>query len=34
MWLSLNVPLSDILERIGQMTQLGAAKSSNLRKSR
>lgn len=32
MWLSLNAPLLDILERVGQMAQLGGAKASNLRK--
>ena len=32
MWLSLNAPLLDILESIGQMAQLGEAKPSNLRK--
>lgn len=32
MWLSLSVPLLDILESIGKMAQLGGAKLSNLRK--
>lgn len=34
MWLSLSVPLLDILERIGKMAQLGGAKPFNLRKPR